>query len=115
MSDVIALCGKSGAGKDKFAEYVFQRMIHTGYTAVHRLAFADPIRDMLSVLSPMFKTMSEPEFKNTLELWGMDGATYRKLGQTLGTDWGREMINKNLWTRFLFHRINELSRATPGS
>jgi hypothetical protein len=39
------------------------------------------------------------------------GKSLRELYQTLGTDWGRDMIDVNLWVRHLAHRLQAYPAA----
>lgn len=86
---VIGLIGPKGSGKSEAANILAQ---DHGY---QRIAFADPLKLMLKALG-----LSESD------LWGQDketpsallcGNTPRRAMQTLGTEWGRKLIDETLW------------------
>lgn len=83
---IIGLHGRKRAGKDTLANLI---CAHLGYS---RIAFAEPITQMLETLPipQMYK-----EDKNVVIPWL--GKTYTELCQTLGTEWGRNMVKNNLW------------------
>ncbi len=61
------------------------------------LAFADPLRRMLHAgLGLSWHEMHE---RKEAPLPALDGVTPRRLMQTLGTEWGRQMILPDLWVR----------------
>lgn len=85
MYKIIAFAGKARSGKSTAAAITHKALGGTLY------ALADPIRDMLRVLGVEdFETRKEDEIEGI-------GASPRKLMQTLGTEWGRIMINEDLW------------------
>jgi len=85
---LIAFSGRAGAGKTT-AAWFFERH---GFV---RTRFAGPLKDMIRALG-----LSEQEIDGDLKekpcaLLG--GATPRHAMQTLGTEWGRELIHPELW------------------
>lgn len=98
---VLGIAGRARSGKDTVAKYLYD--IH----GFQKVAFADPIRDMLQV-GLGIETHYCTEDKET-DIPGI-GASYRKLMQTLGTEWGRVRINPDLW----IHRLERsLAYADP--
>lgn len=86
---VIGLAGKAQAGKGYVALALQKELVRRNPKhSAHIVAFADPIKKMLAVL---FQDIQNKE----QELY--PGVTYRKAMQTLGTEWGRKMVNKNIW------------------
>jgi hypothetical protein len=94
---IIGICGLKSSGKSTLAGLLCDKK---GFV---RLAFAEPIRDMLHafllyqgasyvtidrILHGDLKEEASPYF---------NGKTYRHVIQTLGTEWGRQMIDENLW------------------
>jgi hypothetical protein len=85
--NIIAFAGPAGAGKTTCAQYLVQRH---GY---ERMSFATPMYKMLEALGLGWpKTQAEKE-ANIPWL----GVSWRHAATTLGTEWGRQMINKDLW------------------
>jgi len=89
---LIGLTGVAGAGKDSVRSILEKHYDYDG------LAFADPIRDMLTALldsiglSGEWLTDRELKEKDIPEL----GLSYRKMAQALGTEWGRQ-LKESLW------------------
>lgn len=86
---VIGLTGAAGSGKDTAADILCK---------THRfikLSFADPLYDMVSIATRTpVDLLHERECKEaTIK---SIGASSRKLLQTLGTEWGREIIDKDI-------------------
>lgn len=91
---LIGITGRARAGKDTIASHLVERH---GYT---RMAFADPIRDMLAVLGV------DGDHMNTYkeEIIPHLGISYRYLAQTLGTEWGRQLHGTDFWVNVLDRR-----------
>lgn len=91
---LIGLVGRAGTGKDTV------RTILEQYAGYKGLAFADPIRAMLlAMLEPIGigrDWVTVPALKE-IPIPGV-GLSYRRLAQTLGTEWGRT-LDRDLWTR----------------
>lgn len=97
---LIGLTGYAGSGKDTVREVLESKH------GIDGLAFADPIRDMLTAL---FDTCGvDPEWMTKRELKEQDipqiGASYRKLAQLLGTEWGRA-IHSDFWLKIAAAKI----------
>lgn len=97
---LIGLTGYAGTGKDTVREILEHRHDLDG------LAFADPIRDMLTALleSCGVKTdwMTERDLKE--QPIPEIGASYRQMAQQLGTEWGRS-IHPDFWLRIAAAKI----------
>jgi hypothetical protein len=97
---VIAFVGPIGCGKTTAANYLIETF------GFHRLRFAGPLKAMLRALG-----LSEAEVDGDLKqapcaLLGYK--TPRLAMQTLGTEWGREMITADLWVRAWRKAFDEL-------
>jgi hypothetical protein len=91
---IIGLCGHKQSGKSTAAE-VLERC------GFHRMSFSAPIKRMLSVLGA--GALEKEEIDPILEC-----RSYRRAMQTLGTEWGRQMMGPNIW-------VNAWIRACPKS
>lgn len=98
---VIGLCGKKRAGKDTVAAILCR---HLRY---ERIAFADPIYDMLDHLG-IDRKYAEDKLATIPWL----GKSYTELLQTLGTEWGRNMVRNDLWIHLLNRMV--ISREAGG-
>jgi cytidylate kinase len=103
---IIAFCGHAQSGKDTAARILIEKHNFT------RIAFADPLREMLYALNPMVfeqtRKQSEGEIDyvfgrvaGIVDQIGWEGAKkiaeVRELLQRLGTDAGRNVLGQNIW------------------
>lgn len=105
---LIGLTGVAGSGKDTVREILEERHEIDG------LAFADPMRDMLSALLETigvdsdWMTDRDRKEKPIPEL----GLSYRTMAQQLGTEWGRA-LDQDFWLKIagakiaLYHRYSD--------
>lgn len=93
LRTIIGLAGRKQSGKTTAAEY----LVKCGFV---RQSFADPIKNMVSTL---FKDLGHEE---RLSFLLNDGKEFllpdickspRWMMQTLGTEWGRNLIDPDLW------------------
>lgn len=88
---LVGFVGRIGAGKTTAAQ-----QLATGF-GFHRMRFAQPLKDMMKALG-----LNEREYDGDLKEAPCDllcGRTPRHAMQTIGTEWGRDMIAKNLWVQ----------------
>lgn len=95
---IIGLCGAAGAGKDTAAQILVNRH---GFI---RAAFADPIYDAVSAITGLTvdELRDRSRKENTL---GWISCSPRRLLQSLGTEWGRDMIHPEIWIMSTMRRI----------
>ena len=102
MKRLIAFAGQMGSGKSYAADYLCREF---GYT---RVKFASPLKDMLRTLG-LTEAHIEGELKSKpCEL--LCGKTPRWAMQTLGTEWGRDLIGNGLWGNIWQQRVEALLR-----
>lgn len=100
---LIAFTGLAGSGKTTAAQYLVQRH---GYV---RTRFADPLKAMLCSIG-----LSDEELdgaRKELPSPLLCGKTPRWAMQTLGTEWGRDCIDNELWTALWTNRAQDCIRA----
>lgn len=92
---LIGIAGQARSGKDTLASYMLDNLDGTWL----RSSFADPLKEMLRVIgvdcSDDAKAVVDDVF----------GVTPRHMMQTLGTEWGRHMIDSDMWVK-AFARLN---------
>ena len=86
---LIGLTGDAGAGKDTAAF----GLIRQGY---RKIAFADAIKEAVNMMTGWnMSQWSDREWKETPD--ERLGVSPRHMAQTLGTEWGRNMIHPDIW------------------
>lgn len=102
---IVGLAGTKGSGKDTAAK-VFKA---NGYEDVK---FAAPIKGMLRYLlnyrgaDPIeVERMVEGDLKEVPTAY-LEGKTPREAMQTLGTEWGRELVGEGLWVNSAMDRAS---------
>lgn len=95
-SNVVAFSGRAGSGKSTAAEALIAR----GFV---RIKFADILKDMMRAFyssAGLSRDQIEARIEGDLKErpdYLLGNKTPRHAMQTLGTDWGREMIDPELW------------------
>lgn len=90
---LIGLTGPAGCGKDTIARFLCDTQ------EFRQIALADPIRDGIEAMfgiSREFLTDRDLKETSLKQIFGFDKSP-RQLMQTLGTEWGRNMIDPNIW------------------
>lgn len=102
MTAVIGLSGLKGCGKDTAA----LALIEMGWT---RVAFADPLREMLWTLNPVVEGACR--WQELLAAAGYDHAKkhpeVRRLMQIFGTEVMRHQYGQDAWVNLMQKKINE--------
>jgi hypothetical protein len=96
---LIGLCGPAGAGKNTVAEFLRD----SERCSFHQLAFADPIYECIAVITGVSVAgLQNRDTKEAVIPWL--GKSPRQMLQTLGTEWGRETVNPQIWIRIAIER-----------
>ena len=97
QAPLIGIAGRARSGKDTAANFVIAAI--GGY----RYSFADPIHAMLA---PLGVDMNDPYWQARKEdVIPALGVSPRRMMQTLGTEWGRQLINPDLWLIMAHQRL----------
>jgi hypothetical protein len=107
MSTIIGLAGPKGVGKSTYANQLVFDMYKTREwsDAIRIISFASPLKEMLGCI--VHKDYIEDKERIIPNL----GVSARHCLQTLGTEWGRNLISDSIWIDITRHRIEE-SNAT---
>lgn len=95
----IGFAGQARSGKTTAATHLLSQLPDRWVTA----AFADPIKAMLLTMG----VSCVDELKDVVH--PLYGQTPRYMMQTLGTQWGRNMIGDNTWVNAFYHRYETAS------
>ena len=98
---LIGFAGPAKSGKTYMANTVKE---HYGSDRAEIISFADPIRDMLSVL--VGSDIRKDELKE-LPHKNLCNQTVRRSMQTLGTEWGLNLIGKDIWVNVFEKKISQ--------
>lgn len=82
---LIGITGVARSGKDTVADFLAKLLPSFG-----RYSFATPMKDMILV-GLSIRDKDDDASKRVF------GHSYRHLAQTLGTEWGRDLIRSNIW------------------
>lgn len=104
---LVALSGAAGSGKTTAADYLIE---HYGY---HRFKFAGPLKDMLYAVGMTHGEVEGMSKQQPSEM--LCGRTPRYVMQTLGTEWGRDLIGANLWVNLWQRRVTAFAAENPGA
>jgi hypothetical protein len=113
LPKLIGLCGDAGAGKDKLAEGIVQT--EREFEAARGRREIDKFAKTLKILICML--VNEPITRWEEREWKesphplLEGKTPRYAAQTLGTEWGRDLIGENLWVNIAMRRASFYNRV----
>ena len=100
---IIGLCGLAGSGKDEVAAILSRRWRFAA------ISFAGPIYKAVSEITGLSPAqMKDREAKERPIPWL--GKSPRELLQTLGTEWGRQMVRDDIWVQIALRRVEEHQR-----
>jgi dephospho-CoA kinase len=106
MMRLVGLAGKARSGKTTVARFL------CGAFDWREVSLADPIRAGLSAMLGIEPyVMSDPVRKNEV-LAGMR-VSARELMQTLGTEWGRKLVDDRVWIRQATASITAIRQSDP--
>lgn len=101
MNNIIGLTGLKGCGKSTVAS-IIKKMGYAEYS------FAQPMKEALSAMTGLDYQIFDSQDTKELPLEQFDGVTPRQMMQTLGTEWGRQMIHPDLWLIIAKQRLSNL-------
>lgn len=109
---VIAFAGAIGAGKDTCGTHL--RSTHHRF---RRYIFAGPLKKMLATLPKFPASLSSPYWDD--QDWkklgiGMYEKTPRQMMQTLGTEWGRNLVHDDIWLRIAAYNLEQMPSNVEG-
>lgn len=98
MKTLIGITGLAGSGKDTFAD----ALVHE--RRYQKISFATPIKEALNeIFGWSMREWNDREWKETPRTEA-GGRSPRYLAQTLGTEWGRDLVSPDLWVSVAIER-----------
>jgi hypothetical protein len=102
---IIGLCGLAGSGKDTVSEILSR---HHRFAAI---SFAGPIYKAVSEITGLSpQELKDRDIKEQPIPWL--GKSPRELLQTLGTEWGRQMVCDDIWIKLAMRRASQYERSS---
>lgn len=98
---LLGVYGKARSGKDTAADYLCAKLRLSKY------AFAEPLKQMLTAAFGDHFHYGDRE-----QICKEAGISYRQLMQLLGTEWGRNQVNPNLWVNLVAKRWEAIKDGT---
>jgi len=113
LPTIIGIIGPKGSGKTSLAYKIGDAS--EGRFGVQRIRFAGPIKEMVECLlrnAGMNRELARRHVDEDLKGKEIDclpaeGITGRDLMQTLGTEWGRSNVDRDLWLEVAMQRAQE--------
>jgi hypothetical protein len=105
LRTIIAFTGLAGAGKSTAALHLVKRH------GFERIRFAGPLKAMMAALGCTGAEIDGDRKELPCELLG--GKTPRWAMQSLGTEWGRDLIARDLWIRAFNAALAKVPAGVP--
>jgi hypothetical protein len=102
---IVAFTGLAGAGKSTAAMHLAKSR------GFERVRFAGPLKAMMAALGCTTAEIDGDRKEQPCDLLG--GKTPRWAMQTLGTEWGRQLIGDDLWIRAWQAAVDRLPAGVP--
>lgn len=104
MPRFIGIKGLAGHGKDTVANMIAD---YLSPTIVSKISFADPLKEILSIVSGIPKDKIDQSKTETVPEFGM---TVRTMLQKIGTDAMRNQLDDEVWIKIAERRIKDIPR-----
>jgi hypothetical protein len=105
MTDVVFISGKQGSGKTTISNELVRQAKVLKYSGIKQIKFAEPLYVLHEyILNKMEGWTGKPRVPK-------DGP----LLQLLGTEWGRETIDQDLWVKIALREISKYDESHPDS
>lgn len=95
---IIGIAGPAHCGKDAAADYLLKHL-----TNYKKASFADPMKTMLKVGLGLTDNQLYGDQKEKID--SRYGWSPRHMMQTIGTEWGRQMIDPDIWVKAMEHHV----------
>ena len=100
-AQLIGITGRAGSGKNTVASMVAGAVV---------IQFADPLYAMVAAMTGVPESLLRDRAAKERALPGL-GKSPRQLLQTLGTEWGRDLVDREIWVKLTAKRVEQLEIA----
>ena len=90
---IIGIAGPAHSGKDTLADYIITKLPY------QKMSFADPMKRMLQRGLGLTRSQLWGDEKEIID--SRYGCTPRHMLQTIGTEWGRNLVSDGIWVSAL--------------
>ncbi|ARM83971.1 deoxynucleotide monophosphate kinase family protein [Marinobacter salarius] len=101
---LIGVTGKARSGKDTVAKALIERF------GLVKYSFADPMKEGVKVMFGLSEDHVNGDLKE--QVIPSIGVSPRRILQTLGTEWGRDIIRNDLWVVLAQKKWEAVKQAT---
>jgi len=98
---IIGITGPAQCGKDTVADYIIDKR-----PAYRKTSFADPMKEMLCSGLGLTYEQLHGSLKDVIDVFY--NCTPRHMLQTLGTEWGRDIIDGDIWIKAMEYRLSDI-------
>ena len=102
---LIGISGPARCGKDTAADHILNKR-----PAYQKTSFTDPLKAMLKVGLGLSDAQLYGSEKDVIDI--NYGCSPRGMLQTLGTEWGRELTNGDIWVTAMENHLNKIGGGT---
>ena len=101
----IAFVGYKGCGKTTACTHLKHKY------GMAPMSFSAPLKDMLRVIGVPESSLSGTQEQKESPLSEFSGVSGRKMMQTLGTEWGRNLVYSNIWVDLFIKNSENLPKS----
>lgn len=100
---LIGITGRARSGKDTIGSYLLETY------AYHRVSFAEPLRRFVCNLIGIDRRALDFVKEDPVPWLGKSP---RQMLQTMGTEWGRMLVNENIWVLVAMDEVRRVTQIT---
>ncbi|MCC9603527.1 hypothetical protein LOC67_23505 [Stieleria sp. JC731] len=101
----IGLSGPAGSGKSTIGEALRETLSMHSHGGSWRIAFADPMKAMLYAIGVQEDVLYGTQGQKEQPREELSGRSVRHALQTLGTEWGRQVMHPDFWINSWKHSV----------
>jgi len=112
-NQLIGLMGAAGSGKDTVGEHLAVNYDYIPTAIAYAIkAMLHPLFEAVG-LEEEFWEIAEDRVKKEQPIPQLGGKSFRRLAQTLGTEWGRNCVGDGIWCDIVLDRVKARQHIWP--